>query len=253
MQPSHDDVVRRSFEGQTHLFSGPHAPFAMRAGDLAWIEPLDETMAVLDVACGAGHAAQTVAPRVRQVVGVDLTRVLLELGAARLRTDGVANVALQQANAHDLPFADESFDVVFCRSALHHFDRPEPAVAEMVRVCRRGGRIVLVDLIAPTAAVRQEFDALHRLLDPSHVRSYLEPELAALLPGGTDALSYASTFDIRLPVAVAYSELSTVVEVERRLHAEMEGNGRTSGLEPADEEGGLTVTFATCTVHAPRP
>ncbi|MGO9457088.1 MAG: class I SAM-dependent methyltransferase [Acidimicrobiales bacterium] len=253
MPPSHDDVVRRSFEGQLDLFSGPTAPFAMRSGDLAWIEPLDEAMVVLDVACGAGHAAQTVAPRVRQVVGVDLTPALLELGASRLRHDGVANVLLQRANAHDLPFVDETFDVVFCRSALHHLERPEAAVAEMVRVCRHGGRIVLVDLIAPTGAVRQEFDALHRLLDPSHVRCFLESELAALLPGGTDALVYASTLDIRLPVDIAFSELSTVDEVVRRLRAEVEGKGPPSGFEPADEDGALTVTFPTCTVHAERP
>ncbi len=253
MQPSHDDVVRHSFERQIHFFSGPNAPFAVRAGDLACIEPLEGSMVVLDVACGAGHVAQTVAPRVRQVVGVDLTPALLEIGALRLRDDGVANVLLQQGNAHDLPFLDESFDVVYCRSALHHFDRPEAAVAEMVRVCRRGGRIVLMDLIAPTSAVRQEFDALHRLLDPSHVRCYVEPELAALLPGGTDALTYASTLDIRLPVDVAYSESSTVGVIVRRLRAEMEGRGRTSGFEPSEEEGALTVTFATCTVHAARP
>ena len=56
-------------------------------------------MLVLDVVCGAGHAAEVVAPDVREVVGVDLTVDLLELGAARLAAAGVRNVLLQEGNA----------------------------------------------------------------------------------------------------------------------------------------------------------
>ena len=62
----HDEVVRQSFERQVPLFSGPDSPFARRAsGSLSWIEPLTRDMVVLDVACGAAHATEPVAPRVR--------------------------------------------------------------------------------------------------------------------------------------------------------------------------------------------
>ncbi|HEY5171406.1 MAG TPA: hypothetical protein VIK54_06735 [Acidimicrobiia bacterium] len=62
----HDEVVRQSFERQVPLFSGPGSPFARRAsGSLSWIEPLTRDMVVLDVACGAAHATEPVAPRVR--------------------------------------------------------------------------------------------------------------------------------------------------------------------------------------------
>src|SRR5437588_3235170 len=124
----HDEVVRRSFERQVPLFSGPDSPFASRSGNLAWVEPLDADMIVLDVACGAGHASESIAPRVRQVVGIDLTPALLATGAERLRDQGVSNILLQEGNAEALPFVDESFDVVFCRSSLHHFGDPHQAV-----------------------------------------------------------------------------------------------------------------------------
>src|SRR5256714_10925133 len=115
---THDDVVRRSFEQQVGLFVGDDSPFARRpASTLAWLEPLDAGMVVLDVACGAAHAAEVAAPHVRQVVGIDLTRALLELGARRLAEQGVTNVLLQEANAESLPFVDESFDLVCCRSS----------------------------------------------------------------------------------------------------------------------------------------
>src|SRR3954466_15978999 len=85
-----DDVVRRSFDRQVGLFSGPDSPFVRRpAGTLEQLEPLHDGMLVLDLCCGAAHAAEVVAPRVRQVVGVDLTTSLLELGAARLAAAGV--------------------------------------------------------------------------------------------------------------------------------------------------------------------
>jgi ubiquinone/menaquinone biosynthesis C-methylase UbiE len=204
----HDEMVRRSFERQVGLFSGPDSPFARREpGALAWLEPLTADMVVLDVACGAAHVAEVVAPHVRQVVGIDLTPSLLNLGAARLRDAGVSNVLLQEGNAHALPFVDGSFDIVCCRAALHHLADPQQAVAEMVRACRPGGRVVLSDLIAPSLAARNTFDRLHRLIDPSHFHAFVEDELAHVLPG-TLTLTYGETGTFRLPIDVSLTEQS---------------------------------------------
>jgi ubiquinone/menaquinone biosynthesis C-methylase UbiE len=247
--PEHNAVVRRSFERQTRLFSGPNSPFAARSGTLAWIEPLDPAMIVLDVACGSGHASEALVGSVRQVVGIDLTTALLTLGADRIRSNGIQNLLLQEGDAEALPFADESFDLVFCRSSLHHFANPLQAVAEMVRVCRERGRIVLLDIVPPDAEVRDQFDHIHRLIDPSHVKSFLEPELADLLPGGRDALTYATTFDLRFPIDVALTEQSETDQVLHLLGAEVEGSGERSGLDPAEEDGRLVVSFTTSVVH----
>jgi SAM-dependent methyltransferase len=249
----HQAVVRRSFERQAPLFACPNSPFARRSGSVAWIEPLSDDMLVLDVACGAGHAAESVAPRVRQVVGIDLTQALLVLGDQRLRDSGTTNVLLQEGDAEALPFVDDSFDLVFCRSSLHHFLDPRTAMAEMVRVCRHGGRIVLVELVSPAAEIRARFDEVHKLLDPSHVGSFLEAEVAGLLPGGIDALTYADSVDIRLPVDVAITEQSDAETVLRILRDEIEGVGEPTGLEPAEEDGKLVVSFMTCIVHGSRP
>ena len=132
----HEETVRRSFGQQTHLFTGPDSIFAQReASALSWIEPLHADMIVLDVACGAGRTSEPVAPHVRQVIGVDLTPALLRIGDQRLREHGITNVLLQEANAESLPFVDESFDIVFCRSSLHHFaDRASGGRRDVSRV-----------------------------------------------------------------------------------------------------------------------
>ena len=209
-------------------------------------------MIVLDVACGAAHAAQPVAEQVRQVVGIDLTPALLMVGAQRLHEQGVTNVLLQEANAESLPFVDGSFDIVYCRSSLHHFGDPYRAVAEMVRVCRTGGRIVLLDIVAPSDGVRDQFDHVHRLIDPSHMRSLLAAELAELLPGGVDDLAFANMIDLRFPVDVALTEQSEKTEVMEILGAELRGDGLPTGFDPAEEDDKLVVSFATCVVHAVR-
>jgi ubiquinone/menaquinone biosynthesis C-methylase UbiE len=250
----HDAVVRRSFERQVGLFTGDQSPFARRsASPVAWVEPLDHDMVVLDVACGAAHAAEQVATHVRQVVGVDLTPALLEAGADRLRKAGIENVLLQEGNAADLPFVDASFDLVMCRGALHHFPRPAQAVAEMARVCRRGGRVVVSDMVAPSADVREAFDELHRCLDPSHAGVLLEGELTELLRSSVGPLSYGETIDpITLPVDHILTNVADRDAVLATLQAEIAGQAAT-GFEPViDDAGQLLVSFTSTVVHATR-
>jgi ubiquinone/menaquinone biosynthesis C-methylase UbiE len=249
----HEEVVRRSFEQQAPLFAGADSIFAQRpSGTLSWIEPLSNDMIVLDVACGAGHAAEPVARRVRQVVGVDLTPALLHIGRERLRDAKIENVLFQEANAELLPFVDESFDIVFCRSSLHHFADAQRAVEEMFRVCRIGGRVVIVDLIAPLAYARDQFDHIHRLLDPSHVRTFLGDELVELVPGGVDVLTYADTTTSRFPIDVAFGDQSDSAAVLDLLHAKADGTADATGFGPVVEDGKVVVSFISCVIHAER-
>jgi ubiquinone/menaquinone biosynthesis C-methylase UbiE len=249
----HDEVVRRSFERQVGLFRGDDSPFARRpASTRSWLEPLEPDMIALDVACGAGHAAELAAPHVRQVVGLDLTPALLELAAARFRDAGIANVLLQVGNAAQLPFLDASFDLVFCRTALHHFARPGPAVAEMARVCRPGGRVVVADMVAPSAELRGRFDALHRMIDPSHAGVLLEAELAELVRSAVGPISYAETTD---PFTIDVEHMLTGIAdrdgVAAALDAELAG-GAATGFEPTRVAGRVVVSFTIAAVHAVR-
>jgi ubiquinone/menaquinone biosynthesis C-methylase UbiE len=109
----------------------------------------------LDVATGGGHVARRLREAGVNVVTVD--------PAPGMKADVLGS-------AEDLPFAPDSFDVVACRVAAHHFEDIEKAVAELARVSR--DRVIVVDnLFLDDRA--EEADRLH---DPSHVRNYTEAE-----------------------------------------------------------------------------
>jgi SAM-dependent methyltransferase len=79
-----------------------------------------------------------------------------------------------------LPFEDESFSLVFTRYSFHHFIDPLAVLKEMVRVCRPGGRIVVVDVFMTTRQQAEMYNRLEKLRDPSHVRALLLEELTAI-------------------------------------------------------------------------
>ncbi|MDQ2980918.1 MAG: class I SAM-dependent methyltransferase [Actinomycetota bacterium] len=134
---------------------------------------------VLDSGSGAGALAFALAPYVREVVAVDLVPELLEQG--RKRGERFPNVTFVEGDATRLPFEDGAFDLAGSLRTLHHIARPELAVAELVRVTRPGGRVLVIDQFAPVdplAAV--ELNAFERARDPSHARALADIDLRHL-------------------------------------------------------------------------
>ena len=99
---------------------------------------------VLDLGCGDGTTALPAAERGAHVLGVDIAANLVAAGNARARAAGLTNLGFQEGDACDLRgIADESFDLVISMFGAMFAPRPFDAAAEMVRVTRRGGRIVM--------------------------------------------------------------------------------------------------------------
>ncbi len=101
-------------------------------------------MVVADVGAGTGFMAAGLAPLVTKVYAVDGSPAMLEVCQRNLA--GFSNVELRLADGAALPFADASLDAVFANMYLHHCPAPQAAIAEMVRVLKPGGRLVITDL-----------------------------------------------------------------------------------------------------------
>lgn len=104
---------------------------------------------VLEVAVGTGLNLPEY-PLDSRVTGIDLSPEMLELARRRISRSG-HDVDLRTGDAQDLPFDDASFDVVVCTYSLCNIPDPAAAIAEMRRVLRPGGRLVLVDHVGSTS------------------------------------------------------------------------------------------------------
>ncbi len=95
---------------------------------------------VLEVGIGAGTDAERFARAGARVTGIDLTEQGVALARRRFELAGLSG-GFRRADAESLPFPDESFDLVYSWGVIHHSPDTAAAALEMVRVCRRGGRV----------------------------------------------------------------------------------------------------------------
>jgi ubiquinone/menaquinone biosynthesis C-methylase UbiE len=139
--------------------------------------PLKGDERVLDVGTGTGAFAFAVAPRVREVVAVEQDEEMAE----RARADAPANVNVIVGDGEHLQLDSFTFDVTATLRTLHHTPRPELLVAELARLTRPGGTILVVDQLAPVDPLAAfELNRFERARDPSTTRVLSDGDLRAL-------------------------------------------------------------------------
>src|ERR687894_2778546 len=99
---------------------------------------------VLDVACGTGNLSLPAARAGAAVTGIDIAPNLIETARRRALSEGL-KIDFDEGDAEQLPYADASFDVVVTMFGAMFAPRPELVAAELVRVCRPGGRIAMAN------------------------------------------------------------------------------------------------------------
>src|SRR5215470_7067888 len=244
--PSHASTIAEQFSRQAELFAKSPALHNAAALDLlveaGEPQPNDN---VLDVACGPGSVVVAFASRVRRSVGLDATQAMLDQ-ARNLATAGhLNNTEWHQGDGYRLPFAAASFDIVSCRFAFHHFETPERALAEMVRVCRPGGRIVLCDAVASDdPAKAAAFNHMEKHRDPSTVAFRPLAFLRQLyqeagLPGPT-VKSYQVPVERERLIAVSFPVDDDRERLRQLIDASIEGDAMGLG----SRRDGDTVRFS---------
>lgn len=116
---------------------------------------------VADLGCGNGALARELAPFVQRIIGVDQSDAMLAAG--RSQSQGIDNIELRQGELSALPIDDASVDATLCVIVLSYVADPAEAIAEMSRVLRPGGRVVIVDLLAHDRdPFRRQMGQIHR-------------------------------------------------------------------------------------------
>ena len=254
--PSYRDTILDQFSRQAVPFSTAAPIRDERALQLlvdAALAGADDT--VLDVACGPGLVACAFARVARQVTGIDLTPAMIARAEALAAERGCANVRFQIGDVLPLPCPDAAFSIVVSRFAFHHFPDPAAVLAEMRRVCRSGGRVVVADLMAsPDPVKAAAFHRMEMLRDPSHARALTLTEFHALYRGA-GFVAPSETFwrmdiDVDGLLERSFPEPGSEPLIRRMFEDSVSAD--TLGLETRREGGRLRFTYSNVILSSVR-
>ncbi len=182
---THEQTVQEQFDprAKAYLSSAVHAsgPDLAHAGGLVRDTAAGVGQA-LDVGCGAGHLAFSLAPHVERIVALDPSPGMLAAVASGATERGASRIEVRQGSAEALPFADASFNLVCTRYSAHHWRGLETAVRDMCRVLAPGGHALIIDTLGAEDALTDTYmQAIELLRDVSHVRNRSVDEWRSLL------------------------------------------------------------------------
>lgn len=242
-QTRHNNEIISQFTQQAIPFS--ELPGHLDAMDLlVTISKVNAYSQVLDVASGPGLVATAFAKIAREVECFDLTPAMLEQARQRATAEGLSNISFREGDAMALPYPNNSFDVVVSRYSFHHFLHPERVLAEMIRVCKPLGCVVVADVaIDPECSARYNY--LEKLRDSSHVRALSSYEFVRLFTQEAflNCTQSEYTIDVKLEdqLSVSFPDGDDVNQIRKLIAADI-GNNKT-GLNPRELAGVIYYSY----------
>ena len=248
MSGSHVERIRAQFtrQAETYAEMQQHDEAGLRLlVALAGAGPDDRA---LDVACGPGFLTLAFAKACAQARGIDATPAFVERARRVAAERGIANASFAQGDVNALPEQDGVYDVVACRAAFHHFPDPARVLAEMARVAKPGGTLLVADLLGSDDPAQAALhDRIERLCDPTHVRALPLPEFRRLFRAqGLELVREPGSelhYDVEAWIAHGGPDAATAAEIRALLESSMEGD--RAGLGVYREQGRLRFRHRT--------
>lgn len=127
--------------------------FGSRFTSLGLLQLICRDWVVADLGCGTGNASEMLAPLVKRVIAIDQSPAMLGAAEKRLNSAGLHNVEFVKGDMANLPLKPASVDAAVCMLVLHHLEVPTAALAELRRIIRPGGWVLVVDMVEHDRAV----------------------------------------------------------------------------------------------------
>jgi demethylmenaquinone methyltransferase/2-methoxy-6-polyprenyl-1,4-benzoquinol methylase len=219
---SKKEQVQQMFDNIAHKYDFLNR-FLSLGIDVGWRKKAIKMLAkhepktILDVATGtADFALATLPLKPDEVIGVDISEGMLDIGRKKIADRGITNVRLEQGDSEQLRFEDNQFDAVIVAFGVRNFENLNQGLAEINRVLKRGGVVMILEFSKPTGLFRLLFNLYNKTLLPlwgklfsgdSAAYTYL-PESVAAFPEGDEfkqimrSLSYRKVNDRRLTFGV---------------------------------------------------
>lgn len=237
MKPANLEKINHSFEIQAQNFESKAVNFTKEEylNYILSAAAPDKRDIILEVAAGTCVCGRSFAPFVQAVVCLDATPVMLKMGKEKARNDYLNNMIFMKGYGEELPFLNESFDIVFSRLAFHHFTDANTVFSEMERVLRPGGKLILIDMEAAEEKLRDVEDEIETLRDPSHVRNMSKSEMLKLFAAHN--LSIKKCDKKNMPqklkswLALTNTPPNIQNEITKRMRREIDG-GEKTGFSP---------------------
>ena len=244
MIPKNLETIHRSFTVQAPNFDSKSVNFKKK-------EYLDYTVAsaspvrtdsVLEVAAGTCACGRAFAPLVKNVICLDATIPMLQVGKREAQECHLDNMIFMKGYAEELPFLENSFDIVLSRLAFHHFTAVDSIFCEMVRVLKPEGKLILIDMEAADEPLRNVEDKIETLRDPSHVKNLSREEILKLYANHSVAVEKSETTEIQVYLSDWLELTKTAEPIRNKIIEKMENDisgKEKTGFNPYKTENGI--------------
>lgn len=241
MKPENIEIINKSFEIQAPYFESRAVNFLKEDYlhyTLSSAAP-EQRDVVLEVAAGTCACGRSFSPLVQMVVCLDATPGMLRIGKQKAEKSHLDNMVFVKGYAEELPFLDNSFDIVFSRLAFHHFVNVNTPFSEMVRVLKPDGKLIMIDMEAADEELRNIEDEIETLRDSSHVKNLSKTEMKQLYVDNGLHIEKCETTEIEQRLSnwlnLTNTPKTAQQEIINRMLREMDGKDKT-GLSPYQGE-----------------
>ena len=194
------DATKKSFEEsfKENNFYNKQTQDETHLRDILKFIEIKPQMKVLDLGCGSGYLTFPMAKENPEanILGLDIVTKTLENNAAQAKKDFLYNLEFKSYDGFKFPCADESFDLIVTRYALHHFPDIEQSMKEIARVLTPGGKVFISDPRPNECDITKFVDDYMQLKKDGHIKFYTKDEWIELC--GKCGLSVIKSFDSQI-------------------------------------------------------